>query len=143
MRTKDVHIFKISFIRLFMHYFFPGMIVGFILLQTAIIAPTLFKKLEINDFGTVIRALWPKFFICLSIAGAATLVDLYFHDNPSTIHYGIAGATTLFATICYAIIPATNRATDEGNKKRFNLLHKVSVYLTVIMLLLNIGFIFV
>ena len=126
-----------------MHYFFPGMIVGFILLQTAIIAPTLFKKLELNEFGIVIRALWPKFFICLSLAGFATLVDLYFHDDPSTTHYAIAGSTTLFAIICYAIIPATNRATDEGNKKLFNILHKISVYLTVIILLLNIGFLFV
>ena len=126
-----------------MHYFFPGMIVGFILLQTAVIAPTLFKKLDIKDFAIVIRALWPKFFVCLSLAGAATLVDLYFHDSPSAIHYGIAGSTTLFAIICYAIIPATNRATDEGNKKRFDILHKTSVYLTVIMLLLNIGFLFV
>ena len=49
-----------------MHYYFPGMIVGFILLQTAIVAPTLFKKLDIKDFGVVIRALWPKFFICLT-----------------------------------------------------------------------------
>ena len=125
-----------------MHFFFPGMIVGFILLQTAIIAPTLFKKLDIKDFGIVIRFLWPKFFLCLSIAGAATLVDLYLHDNPSIIHYSIAGSTTLFAIICYAIIPATNRAKDEGNEKVFNILHKMSVYLTIIMLLLNIGFLF-
>tara|TARA_B100001093_G_scaffold349099_1_gene333667 strand:+ start:44876 stop:45256 length:381 start_codon:yes stop_codon:yes gene_type:complete len=125
-----------------MHYYFPGMIVGFILLQTAIVAPTLFKKLDIKDFGTVIRALWPKFFLCLSVFGAATLVTLYFHDDPSVYHYGIAGSTTVFAFICYAIIPATNRATDEGNQKLFKVLHKVSVYLTVIVLLLNIAFLF-
>ena len=126
-----------------MHYYFPGMIVGFILLQTAIIAPTLFKKLDIKDFGKVIRSLWPKFFLCLTVAGAATLATLYFHDDPDIIHYGIAGSTSLFAIICYAIIPATNRATDEGNKKLFNILHKVSVYLTVVMLLVNIGYLFV
>lgn len=126
-----------------MHYYFPGMIVGFILLQTAIIAPTLFKKLDIKDFGVVIRALWPKFFICLTVLGFASVVDLYFHDDPSVIHYGIAGSTALFALICYLIIPATNRATDEGNEKLFKILHKVSVYLTVIILLANIGYVFV
>ena len=126
-----------------MHYYFPGMIVGFILLQTAIVAPTLFKKLDITDFGVVIRALWPKFFICLTVLGVASVVDLYFHDDPSLIHYGIAGSTALFALICYLIIPATNRATDEGNEKLFKILHKVSVYLTVIILLANIGYVFV
>jgi len=45
--------------------------------------------------------------------------------------------------VCYAIIPATNRATDEGNQKLFNILHKTSVYLTVIMLLMNIAYPFV
>mgnify|MGYP003329066040 CR=1 FL=1 len=66
-----------------MHYYFPGMIVGFILLQTAIVAPTLFKKLDIKDFGVVIRALWPKFFMWLTVFGVASVVDLYFHDGPS------------------------------------------------------------
>ena len=126
-----------------MHYYFPGMIVGFILLQTAIVAPTLFKKLDIKDFAVVIRALWPKFFMWLTVFGVASVVDLYFHDDPSLIHYGIAGSTAVFALICYLIIPATNRATDEGNEKLFKILHKVSVYLTVIILLANIGYVFV
>lgn len=126
-----------------MHYYFPGMIVGFILLQTAIVAPTLFKKLDIKDFGVVIRALWPKFFICLTVLGIASVIDLYFHEDPNVIHYGIAGSTALFALTCYLIIPATNRATDEGNQKLFNILHKMSVYLTVVILLANIGYLFV
>ena len=126
-----------------MHYYFPGMIVGFILLQTAIVAPTLFKKLEIKDFVVVIRALWPKFFICLTVLGVASVIDLYFHENPNVIHYGIAGSTALLALTCYLIIPATNRATDEGNQKLFNILHKISVYLTVVILLANIGYLFV
>ena len=126
-----------------MHYYFPGMIVGIIILQTSIVAPTLFKKLNIEDFGRAIRTLWPKFFILLVILGGASLVALYFGDNPTIPQYAISGSTTLFAVICYAIIPATNRATDEGNQKKFNLLHKISVYLTVIMLLINIGFLFV
>lgn len=126
-----------------MHYYFPGMIVGFILLQTAIVAPTLFKKLDIKDFGIVIRELWPKFFMWITVFGVATIATLYFHDDPSAVHYGIAGATALFALTCYFIIPATNRATDEGNQKLFKILHKVSVYLTVVILLANIGYLFV
>ena len=126
-----------------MDLYFPGMIVGIIVLQTAIVAPTLFKNLDIKDFGKVIRALWPKFFVFLSVLGAATLVALFLEDAASTARYVIAGMTTLFAVVCYVIIPATNRATDEGNQKLFNILHKTSVYLTVIMLLMNIAYPFV
>ena len=126
-----------------MHFYFPGMIVGIIVLQTSMVAPTLFKNLKIEDFGRVIRLLWPKFFFFIAVLGAATLATLYLGDEGSTVHYVIAGATTLFAIVCYAIIPATNRATDEGNQKLFNVLHKMSVYLTVAMLLLNIAYPFV
>ena len=123
-----------------MHYYFPGMIVGFILLQTAIIAPTLSKKLENKDFSVVIRALWPKFFLCLSVLGISTIITLYFHTNPSTFHYTIAVVTAILASIYYAIIPATKRASDEGNQKVFKILHKMSIYLTVSILILNVGF---
>ena len=126
-----------------MHYYFPGMIVGFIILQTAIVAPTLFKKLDMGNFGKVIRALWPKFFLFLTVFGAATLASVYYEENPKNAHYIIAGLTTLFALVCYLMIPATNKATDEGNQKLFNILHKLSVYLTVAILLMNIGFLFV
>ena len=126
-----------------MHYFFPGMIVGFIILQTSIIAPTLFKKLDIKNFGIAIRAIWPKFLIAIFLLGSATLATVATHDELSIYHYAIAGSTTLFALVCYLIIPATNRATDEGNKKLFNILHKTSVYLTVIMLISNIAYLFV
>ena len=120
--------------------YFPGNIVGIILLQTSIVAPTLFKGLTIEDFGKVIRSLWPKFFLLLVVFGGATLTVLYLGGHGSVARYTIAGATTVFAIVCYVIIPATNRATDEGNQKLFNTLHRISVSLTVVMLLLNIAY---
>ena len=66
-----------------MHYYFPGMIVGIILLQTSIVAPTLFKKLNIEDFGRAIRALWPKFFIMLAIFGWSEFGEPIFRARPN------------------------------------------------------------
>ncbi len=51
--------------------------------------------------------------------------------------------TCVASAICYLIIPATNRASDIGDKKKFDLLHKVSVYSTVLMLVGNIAYLFV
>ena len=99
-----------------------------------------FKGLTIEDFGKVIRSLWPKFFLLLVVFGGATLTVLYLGGHGSVGQYTIAGATTVFAIVCYVIIPATNRATDEGNQKLFNTLHRISVSLTVVMLLLNIAY---
>ena len=36
-----------------------------------------------------------------------------------------------------------NQAKDDGNTKRFNILHKLSVWLTVAILLANIAFLFI
>ena len=122
-----------------MHAYFPGMLVGIILLQTAIIAPTLNKLLDREQFGVVIRAIWPKFFIGLVVIGLVSAGVLLLADDASLAQYAIAGGTAGFALICYAIIPATNRATDTGNHARFKRLHQVSVSLTVLILLGNIA----
>ena len=123
-----------------MNFLLGGVAIGIIIFQSAVIAPVIAKTLEPPFNGQVLRSLWPKFFLFIAVLGAATLASLDFGDEGSTAHYVIAGATTLFAVVCYAIIPATNRATDEGNQKLFNVLHKMSVYLTVAMLLLNIAY---
>ena len=124
-----------------MHTYFPGMLVGFIILQTAIVAPTLIKKLSREQFGTVIRALWPKFFIGLALLGAGSEATLLFSGGTAAQH-AIAGGTVVCSVVCYAIIPATNRATDTDNHARFKVLHQASVGLTVLMLLANIGAVF-
>ncbi len=125
-----------------MHYYFPGMVVGLILMQTAIVAPSLFRNLEIEVFGKVIRDLWPKFFLALGLIGTLSLVSVYLQEDSEFIHFGIAGLTVILSAICYLIIPATNKATDEGNESLFRILHRVSVTSTVVMLISNILYVF-
>ena len=125
-----------------MNNYIPGTISGIILFQTAIIAPVLFRNLDINDFGKVIRIIWPKFFAIIA-ALAAVSIGLAYSESGSTIQIGITVFTCIASAICYLIIPATNRASDIGDKKKFDLLHKVSVYSTVLMLIANISYPFV
>jgi heme/copper-type cytochrome/quinol oxidase subunit 2 len=99
------------------------------------------KTLDIETFGKVIRKIWPKFFILLSVLGLGSIAASYLETN-SMYLLSISIFTFVACFLCYAIIPATNRASDNGDKKRFNLLHKTSVYLTVAVLLLNIVYLF-
>ena len=126
-----------------MHYYFPGMAVGLILLQTAIVAPSLFRNLNIDDFGRAIRDLWPKFFLALILIGSLSTASSYFDDEANLLHYSIGLTTVLLSVMCYLIIPATNRATDEGNQKKFSILHRISVTSTLVILIINISFLFV
>lgn len=126
-----------------MHYYFAGMTVGIILLQAAIVAPSLAKTLSREDFGTSIRVLWPKFFLMVTATGVACLASMLIGGQWAVSQVVIAASTSCFALACYLIIPATNRATDTGNHQKFQRLHLTSVALTVAMLATNIGFLFV
>lgn len=123
------------------HFYLPGSISGIIIFQVAIIAPVLSKTLDLETFGKVIRKIWPKFFILLSVLGLGSIAASYL-ETDSMYLLSISIFTFIACFLCYAIIPATNRASDNGDKKRFNLLHKTSVYLTVAVLLLNIMYLF-
>ena len=123
-----------------MHDFFPGLIVGAIILKVAIIAPTMFKTLDSSNFGKAIRPLWPKFFAMVVVLSIFSLITVYLHSDLSVYHTIIAVSSIVLAAICYVIIPATNKATDNGDHKTFKILHRISVSFTVILLFLNIAF---
>ena len=123
-----------------MYNFFPGLIVGAIILQVAIIAPSMFRTLDIDNFGKAIRAIWPKFFAMIAVLGVLSFAVVYLNGELSIYHSVIAMSSVILASICYAIIPATNRATDNGDHKTFKILHRISVSFTIILLIINIAF---
>jgi len=123
-----------------MYNFFPGLIVGAIVLQVAIIAPSMFRTLDMDNFGKAIRAIWPKFFAMIAVLGVLSFAVVYLNGELSIYHSVIAISSVILASICYAIIPATNRATDNGDHKTFKILHRISVSFTIILLIINIAF---
>ena len=123
-----------------MYNFFPGLIVGAIVLQVAIVAPSMFRTLDMENFGKAIRAIWPKFFAMVAVLGVLSFAVVYINGELSIFHSAIAISSVILASICYAIIPATNRATDNGDHKTFKILHRISVSFTIILLVLNVAF---
>ena len=123
--------------------YFAGIAVGVIILQTMIFAPTIFKTLEMEHAGKLLRALFPKFFRLLAVLGVVTLVSLALSEDTCWLGYLLGSLTVACPIICALLVPATNRATDSGEKGRFKFLHTVSVVLTVIVLLSDIALPFV
>ena len=96
---------------------FHGIIVGIIIFQTSVIAPTVFKTINSEETSRFLRIIFPRFFIFIGALGAMSLlVELLYEKNISTI--SISVLTVLMAFLCYAIIPSTNSATDEGNQEK-------------------------
>jgi len=123
--------------------FLSGLIVGIIVFQSSILAPILFQTLELEEAGKLLRAVFPKFFILLTLIGIASFITLLTNEmEPSFLHYTIVTVSIVFPIICKMIIPATNKARDDGDDKKFQKLHKISVILTVVVLFANIGIVF-
>ena len=118
--------------------YISGFIVGVIILQTMVFAPTLFKTIEPAPAGKLLRALFPKFFRLLALAGIVLMVLCVLSDDAKWTSYACALITIVLPVICAATIPMTNRARDAGNDRLFKKMHTLSVLLTVIVLLANI-----
>ncbi|MDA9636655.1 DUF4149 domain-containing protein [SAR86 cluster bacterium] len=119
-----------------------GIISGIIIFQTAIVAPSVFKSLDPSQASPFLRSIFPKLFRVVSILGAIALVIIFVFKTGSISKYLIFTATLVLPLICGAIVPATNAARDAGNDKDFRILHAISVLLTMLVLILNLTWIF-
>ena len=115
-----------------------GIIVGLILLQTIIIAPTVFKVLKPSQTRDLLRGVFPKFFLIISIIGFISVFISFLFGIYHKIQTIVNVLTIVLSLSCFFLIPATNNAKDVGNDKLFSLLHKISVYSTMVILLVNL-----
>ena len=120
-----------------------GAICGIILLQTSVIAPSVFKYLDKNQTRDLLRAIFPKFFLFILFLGILSLIAGLINQIKIDGQIIIGSITVILSLLCYLIIPATNEAKDKNNEKRFKLLHKVSVISTVIILATNLSSVFI
>ena len=119
-----------------------GISAGIILFQSFIVASSIFKVLPEDNAGILLRNLFPKFFQFLAaLALAALIIGLVYGLEFFPLVF-MQLANLVFFVICYFLIPATNRARDEDNKKRFGILHTVSVLLTLLALIINLSLVF-
>ena len=116
--------------------FLSGLVVGVILFQTAIIAPTVFRGLEPDQAGPFLRKVFPKFFVVLAAMGVVgAILSLV---GGATFQLWIFLITLVLGTLAYLLIPMTNKSRDEGNEKLFKKLHNASVIMTVSILIVNL-----
>ena len=119
-----------------------GVLSGWIIFQTAFVAPTVFTKLEDAEKALVLRAIFPKLFKSLAVAGILHLLFGFLTSASGYLSLAIGCYTVISSILCNAIVPATNAARDSGDTKKFAQLHKVSVMLTMLTLLLHLGWVF-
>lgn len=119
-----------------------GIISGSIIFQTVIIAPSVFKLLEVNDVRNLLRHILPRLFTFLSIIGLISITCNLVLGVTIYIQYLVSALSFIIPSMCYLIIPETNKAKDSGDEKKFDMLHKISVILTMVLLLINLSWLF-
>ena len=114
-----------------------GIIIGIIFFQTALAAPIVFNNLNKEQSRIYIRNIFPKIFKTnMSLSIVFLVLNFIFLTNETSTFIG--SITFIFSLICLLLIPATNYATDSGDKKKFKILHSASVIMTVVVFIINI-----
>lgn len=100
-------------------------------------APFLFSALPADTTRAVIRRAFPHFYLFVIVTAAAAGLTAFAGDE---LAGGALVAVALTAVLARQIlIPAINRATDHGEKRRFARLHGASVVLTLVHIVLSGG----
>lgn len=120
-----------------------GIVSGLILFQSVFVAPTVFMTLVKESRAPFLRSIFPKLFKTIMVLGLIFLIITFMRTPESMFIYLVGTCTFLSGFICNAIVPATNKARDEGHGKMFSFLHRLSVLLTITTLLLNLSWIFI
>ena len=117
--------------------FGSGIVCGIILLQSSIIAPTLFSVLEVDNAGLFLRKVFPKFFLLIMFFSALMLILVALSDDADNTRFVLPVLNLIFSSVSYLVIPATNRSRDAGEENKFKALHSLTVLLTVLTLVFN------
>lgn len=92
-------------------------------------AAFVFSALPADQAGPTIRRAFPHFYVFVFVTAAIAAALLWPLDSVSAMLLAIIAITTIPTR--QLLMPAINRATDSGAKKRFDKLHKLSVLITI------------
>jgi len=116
-----------------------GTIIGIILYQSLMIAPSINKLFDSQDASQYLRYIWPKFFIIVGLLSIVSLIIIYLFNPSQKIAKILYFFSLILMIICYLIIPYMNGAKDSLNETTFSILHILSILMTIAALFINIS----
>ena len=92
-------------------------------------AAFLFTALPADVAGNALRRAFPWFYLFVIVTALTASALLWSHDPLGGVVMALVAITTVPAR--QMLMPAINRATDSGQRKRFKWLHGLSVVITL------------
>ena len=117
-----------------------SLVLGIIFAQVLLTAPVVFKVLDNQNASNFLRKIFPRYyFLLFLISILALLISYLFFTN---IDFYAALVVVFFSFLGFIIIPLTNSARDRGWDNLFKWLHNLSIFNTVIIMIIAIVQIF-
>jgi hypothetical protein len=107
---------------------------GAILFQSALVAPAVFGELDIDSARRVLRRLFPRFFVLgIGLTSLALIAAPFLQTDDVVRTWIMVTLVAMLAAIgvSLVLVPAINAAGDSGDRRRFGMLHGLSVILTL------------
>ena len=108
-------------------------ILSFMIFFPVVVATSLFKVLDEKQSSKFLRIFFPKYYLfglVLSLTGL--IIAIFDKNNMSLIVFLLIIIGFLFSR--QFLMPLINKAKDNNNEKKFNILHRVSVLINFIQI---------
>ncbi len=108
-------------------------ILSFMIFFPVVVATSVFKVLDEKQSSKFLRIFFPKYYLfglVLSLTGL--IIAIFDKNNMSLIVFLLIIIGFLFSR--QFLMPIINKAKDNNNEKKFNILHRVSVLINFIQI---------
>ena len=108
-------------------------ILSFMIFFPVVVATSVFKVLDEKQSSKFLRIFFPKYYLfglVLSLTGL--IIAIFDKNNMSIIVFLLIIIGFLFSR--QFLMPIINKAKDNNNEKKFNILHRVSVLINFIQI---------
>ena len=107
---------------------------SFMIFFPLVVATSVFKVLDEKQSSKFLRIFFPKYYLygfVLSLAGV--ILSIYFENKLSMLIYSLIMIGFLFSR--QILMPMVNKAKDLNDEKKFNKLHKFSVFINFLQII--------
>ena len=117
-----------------------SLVLGIIFTQVLLTAPVVFKVLDDQSASKFLRKIFPRYYLLLFLIILIALLISFLFFEDFDVYLALTAA--IFALVGFMIIPITNSARDRGWEKLFKWLHNLSVFNTLMIMIIAIVQIF-
>ena len=107
---------------------------SFMIFFPLVVATSVFKVLDEKQSSKFLRIFFPKYYLygfVLSLAGV--ILSIYFENKLSISIYSFIMVGFIFSR--QILTPMVNKAKDSNDEKKFNKLHKLSVFINFLQII--------